>query len=99
MDLLEKVAVELYGAQTLTVETTAYASEMINGVFTEIIGQPSKQIQWYRRRGYQVYRVCGPTAGLISSSLWQPNQPKYPAPTAEQPDRQLVATFLKKYIA
>lgn len=57
MDLLEKAAIEIYGARTLTLETTAFVIVNEDGVDIERFDEPSKQSRWYEKRGYRVYKV------------------------------------------
>ena len=57
MDLLENAAVEVYGARTLTLETTAFVIVTEDGVDIERFDEPSKQSLWYEKRGYRVYKV------------------------------------------
>lgn len=66
MDILERVARDEYGATWVTLDTTAYHTDIRDdGVFVEDLARPGKNIGWYNRRGYLQYKVSpdGPCKG------------------------------------
>lgn len=62
MDLLERIAIETYGAKAITLDTTAHHCDWVEddlrGRWTkEDFKRPGKSVGWYKRRGYEQYRV------------------------------------------
>jgi hypothetical protein len=63
MELLERAAKIEYGAKWITLDTVAYFCEWVEGEnggqgwFEEHIGRVGKTVGWYKRRGYEEYRV------------------------------------------
>lgn len=106
------MAAERYGARYATLDTTSWEvvrSEDGKG-FYENVGTDSRNVRWYRRRGYEVYKVSlrrvrtpsavGPGPDLLGiSSSNQPPKPKYPEPTPDDPDYRLSASFFKKALS
>ncbi|KAK8870127.1 hypothetical protein IAR55_000697 [Kwoniella newhampshirensis] len=83
MDLLENAAVEQYHAKWITLDTTAYRSEVaLHGrEASEDPTRPGKSVAWYKARGYAQYKE---------------NRPTFPVALPGKPDHLLTAMFLRK---
>lgn len=58
LDLLEQVAAERYNARFVTLDTMSWDYQpREDGVYMEVVGTESRNMRWYRRRGYEVYKV------------------------------------------
>lgn len=58
LTILENLAIEEYGAEWLTLDTTPYVIEPgEGGILQERVGMESRNLGWYRRRGYEEFRV------------------------------------------
>lgn len=59
--LLEELAVELFHAKVLTLDTTAYhvarSGEYPDWKYVEVVSQPSNNSLWYKKLGYEPYGV------------------------------------------
>jgi hypothetical protein len=59
--LLEELAVELFHAKVLTLDTTAYhvarSGEFPDWKYVEVVSQPSNNSLWYKKLGYEAYGV------------------------------------------
>lgn len=62
MDILERVAVQEYGAKSVTLDTTAYRMDPSpDGTYRiEDKTRPGRTIAWYASRGYTQFRVSEP---------------------------------------
>ncbi|WWC69762.1 uncharacterized protein I206_103705 [Kwoniella pini CBS 10737] len=84
VDILEKVAIEIYNAKTLTLDTTAYHTYIDeDGWLIEDTERQGKNWSWYERRGYREYR--------------EP-RPQFPHPSATDPGRKLQGVFLRRHV-
>ncbi|WVQ96908.1 hypothetical protein IAU59_004016 [Kwoniella sp. CBS 9459] len=82
MDLLEQEAVDKYGAEWITLDTTAYYTEQTDGKhFVEDMTRPGKSIGWYKSRGFVEFKDP---------------KPSFPHGTPDNPDRLLWAAYLRK---
>lgn len=58
LDLLEKAAVEEFGAEYLTLDTTRYHTYLgSDGQFVQDKSKDGKALGWYFTRGYKEYKV------------------------------------------
>jgi hypothetical protein len=104
MDILERVAVERFGAKTITLDTAAYYYELSEdgSKYIADVTRPSRSATWYTLRGYQPFRVCSysidPPPSVVDLVYIQDNRPRYSAPgvTDDNPEERLVAVFLRK---
>ncbi|WWD01749.1 hypothetical protein V866_008695 [Kwoniella sp. B9012] len=85
IDLMEKAAIEEYGAKVITLDTTAYHTYVDEeGYAVEDFNQRGRAVRWYEKRGYTEYR--------------EP-KPFFPHPTKTDPDRHLQAVFMRKSVS
>lgn len=61
MDILERVAMDTFGAKAVTLDTCAYYTVYSEDLSTAVehIGRLGKSVGWYQRRGYEQYKVGG----------------------------------------
>ena len=59
MDLLERVAVDKYKAEWVTVDTCPYHPTQEGIYIIEDKTRPNPNIAWYRSRGYEEFKVGG----------------------------------------
>ncbi|WVW83492.1 hypothetical protein I302_105513 [Kwoniella bestiolae CBS 10118] len=84
IDLLEKAAVEVYGAKVITLDTTAYFTYVDEeGWLVEDFNRRGRAVAWYEKRGYREYRDPEPT---------------FPHASRTDPDRKLQAVFMRKSV-
>jgi hypothetical protein len=57
MDLLERVAIDEYNANTITLDTAAYRCTTMDGDLFEDKTMPNRTIAWYKGRGYEEFKV------------------------------------------
>jgi hypothetical protein len=65
MALLERVAVNNYNAEWITLDTAAYHVTHDGIYCNEDASRPNRVIAWYRARGYEEFKVGSHEAGLI----------------------------------
>lgn len=108
MDLLEKLAVDLFQARVITLDTAAYevvrTTDGPEWAWVELAGQESRNSLWYKKRGFEAYGVSplppGLSACLGRVSCWmltgQDIVPLFQDP--KKPEVKFHAAFLKKTV-
>ncbi|ORY34592.1 hypothetical protein BCR39DRAFT_513539 [Naematelia encephala] len=85
LNFLEKLAVDLYGAKVITLDTAAYECTWSEDgkIATDNIGEESNNSKMYKRRGYVQYKDPVPS---------------YPFPRPDDPDYKIHSVYFKKVV-
>lgn len=78
MDILERIAVERFDADVLTLDTTAYWTDS-SPARIEDPTRPGRTTAWYRARGYEQFRVSWNISGICREVRWLPRDPRVPS--------------------
>ncbi|KAL7424241.1 hypothetical protein Q5752_001827 [Cryptotrichosporon argae] len=83
LDLLERGAVDLFGARVFTLDTSAHDRVVSadGAEYDEDTSVESRNVGWYKRRGYEVYN--GP-------------EPRFQLPAQADKERKILAVDMKK---